>query len=88
MISFRKRFLKLFSVYRGNKRKGRKGSNKVARIKEQEIFVNPYVVQMDKFAFPLLGVFILMGALVGSIGSAISIGKYLRHEGSEFNAIF
>lgn len=45
-------------------------------------------VPFTKFAFPLLGVFILMGALVGSIGSAISIGKYLRHEGSEFNAIF
>ena len=45
-------------------------------------------VPFTKFAFPLLGAFILMGALVGSIGSAISIGKYLRHEGSEFNAIF
>ena len=51
MISFRKRFLKLFYCLSGKiKRKGRKGSNKVARIKEQEIFVNPYVVQMDKFA--------------------------------------
>lgn len=45
-------------------------------------------VPFTQFAFPLLGAFILMGALVGSIGSAISIGKYLRHEGSEFNAIF
>ena len=45
-------------------------------------------VPFTKFAFLLLGAFILMGALVGSIGSAISIGKYLRHEGSEFNAIF
>ena len=45
-------------------------------------------VPFTSFAFKLLGGFILMGALVGSLGSAISIGKYLRHEGSEFNAIF
>ena len=45
-------------------------------------------VPFTSFAFKLLGGFIVMGALVGSLGSAISIGKYLRHEGSEFNAIF
>ena len=27
-----------------------RGTTKLAQIKEQEIFVNPYVVQMDKFA--------------------------------------
>lgn len=46
MISFRKRFLKLFSVMHSEER----GTTKLAQIKEQEIFVNPYVVQMDKFA--------------------------------------
>ena len=46
MISFRKRFLKLFSVMYSEER----GTTKLAQIKEQEIFVNPYVVQMDKFA--------------------------------------
>ena len=46
MISFRKRFLKLFSVMYSEER----GPTKLAQIKEQEIFVNPYVVQMDKFA--------------------------------------
>lgn len=46
MISFRKRFLKLFSVMYSEER----GTTKLAKIKEQEIFVNPYVIQMDKFA--------------------------------------
>lgn len=44
-------------------------------------------VPFTSFAFYLLGAFVLMGAVVGSLGSAFSIGKYLRHEGSEFNAI-
>ena len=44
-------------------------------------------VPFTSFAFYLLGAFVIMGAIVGSLGSAISIGKYLRHEGSEFNAI-
>ena len=46
MISFRKRFLKLFSVMYSEER----GTTKLAKIKEQEIFVNPYVIQIDKFA--------------------------------------
>lgn len=44
MISFRKRFLKLFSVMYSEER----GTTKLAKIKEQEIFVNPYVIQMDQ----------------------------------------
>ncbi len=39
------------------------------------------------FAWPLLAVFIIIGAGVGALGSVFSIGKYLRHEGSEFNAL-
>lgn len=44
-------------------------------------------VGFSTFVWPLLGSFILMGVAVGVIGSLLSIGKYLRHEGSEFNAI-
>jgi len=39
------------------------------------------------FAWPLLAVFVIIGAGVGALGSVLSIGKYLRHEGSEFNAL-
>lgn len=44
-------------------------------------------IPFSSFAFYLLGGFVLIGAVIGSLGSVISIGKYLRHEGSEFNAI-
>ncbi len=44
-------------------------------------------VPFSSFAFQLLGAFVVIGAVIGSLGSVISIGKYLRHEGSEFNAI-
>lgn len=44
-------------------------------------------VPFTSFALPLLGGFVLIGAFIGSLGSVISIGKYLKHEGSEFNAI-
>lgn len=53
-------------------------------------FVSTFGVQtvgFSTFAWPLLGSFVLMGVAVGVIGSVLSIGKYLRHEGSEFNAI-
>ncbi len=41
----------------------------------------------SSFAWPLLAVFVVIGAGVGALGSVFSIGKYLRHEGSEFNAL-
>lgn len=44
-------------------------------------------VGFSTFVWPMLGAFIIMGVAVGVIGSLASIGKYLRHEGSEFNAI-
>ena len=44
-------------------------------------------IPFSTFVFPLLIGFVLIGAFIGSLGSVISIGKYLRHEGSEFNAI-
>lgn len=44
-------------------------------------------VPFSSFALPLLLCFVLIGACIGSLGSVLSIGKYLRHEGSEFNAI-
>jgi cell division transport system permease protein len=44
-------------------------------------------IPFSSFALPLLLSFVIIGAFVGSLGSVFSIGKYLRHEGSEFNAI-
>ncbi len=44
-------------------------------------------VGFSTFVWPLLGAFILLGVAVGVVGSVLSIGKYLRREGSEFNAI-
>lgn len=44
-------------------------------------------VPFTSFALPMLIGFVLIGSVIGSLGSVISIGKYLRHEGSEFNAI-
>ncbi len=44
-------------------------------------------VPFSTFALPLFAAFVIIGAFIGSLGSVISIGKYLRHEGSEFNAI-
>jgi cell division protein FtsX len=44
-------------------------------------------IPFTSFVLPLLLSFVLIGGFIGSLGSAISIGKYLLHEGSEFNAI-
>ncbi len=43
-------------------------------------------VAFSEFALYFLVGFITIGVLAGVFGSVISIGKYLRHEGSEFNA--
>ena len=58
-----------------------------AAIKSFVATFNMQAVGFSTFAWPLLGAFILLGVLVGVVGSLASIGKYLRHEGSEFNAI-
>lgn len=44
------------------------------------------VVAFSSVAFALLGIFLVIGILAGSIGSAIIVGKYLKREGSEFRA--
>lgn len=44
------------------------------------------VVAFSSVALGLLGIFLAIGILAGSIGSAIIIGKYLKREGSEFRA--
>lgn len=44
-------------------------------------------IPFREFALPLLGLFCLIGVLVGLIGSRFTITKYLRKEGSEFRAI-
>lgn len=45
------------------------------------------VVAFGDMALYLLLVFVAIGVFAGAIGSAIMIGKYLKHEGSEFTAI-
>lgn len=45
------------------------------------------VVAFGDMALYLLLVFVAIGVFAGALGSAIMIGKYLRHEGSEFAAI-
>ena len=45
------------------------------------------IVKYGDMAWFLLLVFIAIGVVSGIIGSVIMIGKYLRHEGSEFAAI-
>ena len=44
-------------------------------------------VPFTSFGWYVFGGFMLMGILIGSIGSALSISKYLRYEGSDFNAL-
>lgn len=58
-----------------------------AAIKAFEATFGAIAVPFSSFVWPLFGAFVLMGALVGAFGSIVSIGKYLRREGSEFNAI-
>lgn len=58
---------------------------RVATEKITEMFGQ--VVPFNEVAFYLLLVFAGIGILAGMIGSFIMIGKYLRHEGSEFTAI-
>ncbi len=45
------------------------------------------VVPFADVAWYLLLVFVVIGIFAGAIGSALMIGKYLKHEGSEFAAI-
>lgn len=58
-----------------------------AAIKAFESTFSVTAVPFSSFVWPLLGGFVLMGAVVGAFGSVVSIGKYLKREGSEFNAI-
>ena len=44
------------------------------------------VIGFSTVALPLLGIFAAIGILAGTIGSVFIIGKYLKHEGSEFRA--
>ena len=45
------------------------------------------IVKYSEMALPLFGIFVCIGVLAGAIGSFIIIGKYLKHEGSEFSAL-
>lgn len=45
------------------------------------------LVPYKEMALLLLGVFVGIGFIAGTLGSLIMIGKYLRREGSEFSAI-
>ena len=45
------------------------------------------IVNFGSMAWILLGVFVAIGVLAGTIGSVIMISKYLKKEGSEFAAI-
>lgn len=55
MISFRKRFLKLFSMSGQNlSKKPQEKGKRMEAVKEKETFLNPYVIQMDKFADSLV----------------------------------
>ena len=45
------------------------------------------VVPFGDVALYMLLVFVCIGVFAGAIGSAFMIGKYLKHEGSEFAAI-
>ena len=45
------------------------------------------VVPFGELAWFLLLVFVSIGIFSGALGSAFTIGKYLKHEGSEFTAI-
>lgn len=58
---------------------------RVATEKITAMFGN--VVAFDEVALYLLLVFVIIGIAAGAIGSFIIIGKYLKHEGSEFTAI-
>lgn len=44
------------------------------------------VVDFSSVSLELFGIFAGIGVLAGVVGSLIMIGKYLRHEGSEFRA--
>lgn len=44
-------------------------------------------VKFTSYALPMLGIFILIGVASGTMGSLISMRKYLRKEGSEVSAL-
>ena len=44
-------------------------------------------VPFGSVAWYLLAAFILIGVIAGVFGSLISIGKYLKREGSDFSAV-
>lgn len=44
-------------------------------------------VKFTAYALPMLGIFVLIGVLSGTVGSLISMRKYLRKEGSEISAL-
>ncbi len=43
-------------------------------------------VAFSSVVFQILGIFVAIGVVAGVLGSVIIIGKYLKREGSEFNA--
>ncbi len=43
-------------------------------------------VAFSSVVFQIFGIFVLIGVVAGVLGSVIIISKYLKHEGSEFNA--
>ncbi len=44
-------------------------------------------IPFSEQALPILGIFAAIGILAGAFGSTLMIGKYLKHEGSEFKAL-
>ena len=67
-----------------------RGTTKLAQIKEQEIFVNPYVVQMDKFADSLQHLsktFLNMEAYKGTLSREEIDEMFEKISGSDYTPV-
>ncbi len=59
----------------------------VAVVKAAEALDGFTLVPFRELVLPLLGMFALIGVIIGFLGSRFTIAKYLRKEGSEFRAL-